>query len=78
MVDRNAGVGCDGGGVAVTCLAARRVWVDQSDAMPGALQIQCTATADHSGTDNQLLRGVHLWALRCEKRADGRLSKFIV
>ena len=78
MVDGNAGVGRDGGGVAVTCLAAWWVWVDQSDTMSCTLQISCTATADHSGTDNQLLRGVHLWALRCEKRADGRLSKFIV
>ena len=63
MVDGNAGVGRDGGGVAVTCLAARRVRVDQSDAMPGTLQIQRTATADHSGPDNQFLRRVHFSTL---------------
>ena len=64
MVDGNAGVGCDGSGVAVTCLAARWVWVDQSDTMSGTLQIQCTAAADHSGPDNQFLCRVHFSTLK--------------
>ncbi len=60
MIDRNAGIGGDRRGIAKTRLTAWRVRVDQSDVMPGALQIERAAAADHPGTNNQLLGSVHL------------------